>query len=123
MPPLPMAGLGLLDQPSPELRQAARRAGFHPFGNQMLRVDLVERIARALHDQRKGAAAFTPDLRLATSLGIGDATLTRILRALGFVSVAHAQWRWRGRRQRASTPSTPESAAFAALKSWKAGRS
>lgn len=123
MPPLPMAGLGLLDQPSPELRQAARRAGFHPFGNQMLRVDLVERIARALHDQRKGAAAFTPDLRLATSLGIGDATLTRILRALGFVSVAHAQWRWRGRRQRVSTPSTPESAAFAALKSWKARRS
>ncbi len=121
MPPLPMAGLGLLDQPSPELAAAARLAGFHVFGNQMLRVDLVERIARALHDQRKGAAAFAPDLQLATSLGIGSATLTRILRALGFVSVANAQWRWRGRRKSASTVSTPESPAFAALKSWKSG--
>lgn len=119
MPPLPMAGLGLLDQPSPELAKAARLAGFHPFGDQMLRVDLVERIARALHDQREGAAAFTPDLQLATSLGIGGATLGRIMRALGFVAVANAQWRWRGRRQRVSTPSTSDSPAFAALKSWK----
>jgi ATP-dependent RNA helicase SUPV3L1/SUV3 len=121
MPPLPMAGLGLLDEPSPELAAAARLAGFHAFGNQMLRVDLVERVARALHNQRKGAAAFVPDLQLATSLGIGAATLTRILRALGFVSVANAQWRWRGRRRPASTISTAESAAFAALKSWKGG--
>lgn len=121
MPPLPMPGLGLLDQPSPELAVAARLAGFHAFGDQMLRVDLVERIARALHDQRKGAAAFAPDLQLATSLGIGAATLSRILRALGFVSVANAQWRWRGRRKPVSNASTPESPAFAALKSWKSG--
>jgi ATP-dependent RNA helicase SUPV3L1/SUV3 len=120
MPPLPMAGLGLLDQPSPTLATAARLAGFHAFGDQMLRVDLVEKIACALHEQRKGAAAFAPDLQLATSLGIGAATLSRILRALGFVSVANAQWRWRGRRKPVSTISTPESPAFAALKSWKA---
>jgi ATP-dependent RNA helicase SUPV3L1/SUV3 len=120
MPPLPMAGLGLLDGPSPELATAARLAGFHAFGDQMLRVDLVEKIARALHDQRKGAAAFAPDLQLATSLGIGAATLSRILRALGFVSVANAQWRWRGRRKPVSAISIPESPAFAALKSWKA---
>jgi ATP-dependent RNA helicase SUPV3L1/SUV3 len=121
MPPLPMPGLGLLDGPSPELAVAARLAGFHAFGDQMLRVDLVERIARALHDQRKGAGTFAPNLQLSTSLGIGEATLGRILRALGFVSVANAQWRWRGRRKIASTVSTPESPAFAALKSWKSG--
>jgi ATP-dependent RNA helicase SUPV3L1/SUV3 len=122
MPPLPLAGLGLLDQPSAELVKGARLAGFHGFGDQMLRVDLVERIARALHDQRKGAAPFTPNLQLATSLGIGAATLARIMRALGFVSVANAQWRWRGRRKPVSTVSTPESAAFSVLKSWKAAR-
>jgi ATP-dependent RNA helicase SUPV3L1/SUV3 len=116
-----MAGLGLLDQPLPELAVAARLAGFHHFGDQMLRVDLVERIARALHDQRKGAGAFAPNLQLSTSLGIGEATLGRILRALGFVSVANAQWRWRGRRKPVSNVSTPESPAFAALKSWKSG--
>lgn len=120
MPPLPMAGLGLLDRPSPPLAQAARAAGFHHFGDQMLRVDLVERLARTLHDQRQGAAAFAPQLTLATSLGIGDATMMRILRALGFVCVSEGSWRWRGRRRapdRAATsaPSSP----FEVLKSWK----
>ena len=123
MPPLPMAGLGLLDRPTSELANAARVAGFHGFGDQMLRVDLVERIARALHDQRKGAGAFAPDLQLSTSLGIGEATLGRILRALGFVSLDNAQWRWRGRRKdRPAIASAPNAAsAFDVLRDWQAG--
>jgi ATP-dependent RNA helicase SUPV3L1/SUV3 len=122
MPPLPMAGLGLLDRPTTELAIAAGDAGFHHFGNQMLRVDLVERIARALHDQRKGATAFAPDLQLSTSLGIGEATLARILRALGFINVENAQWRWHGRRKaRPEIVAVSTGSAFDALRDWRGG--
>jgi ATP-dependent RNA helicase SUPV3L1/SUV3 len=102
MPPVPMPGLGLLDKPSPELARAAMQAGFDRFGDQMLRHDLVERLALALHEQRQGHAPFAPDRGLATRLGVGDATLGRILRALGFVPAGpdQAQWRWRGLKDR-----------------------
>lgn len=101
MPPLPMPGLGLLDRPSIELGKAARDAGYFAFGTQMLRHDLVERIARALHDQREGHKPFVPDVQLATSLGVGEETFGRVLRALGFAPMGQGrdnapQWRWRG---------------------------
>lgn len=104
MPPVPMPGLGLLDRPSPELSRAAASAGFHHFGEQMLRHDLVERVARAIHEGRNGPAPFRPDAHLATSLGVGGATYDRILRALGFVPVSGPEpglWRWRGLARRA----------------------
>jgi ATP-dependent RNA helicase SUPV3L1/SUV3 len=68
----------------------------------MLRHDLVERLALALHEQRQGHAPFVPDRGLATRLGVGEGTLGRILRAIGFVPVGSdpAQWRWRGLRDR-----------------------
>jgi ATP-dependent RNA helicase SUPV3L1/SUV3 len=118
MPPLPMAGLGLLDNPAPALAAAARDAGYHSFGSQMLRVDLVERIARALHEQRKGTTHFVPERDFAVSLGIGNATLSRILRALGFVQPLALQpqtWRWRGMRRPPGATPTTEGGAFAAL--------
>ena len=127
MPPLPMAGLGLLDQPSPALARAAIIAGYRAFGAQMIRVDLVERIARALHDQRQGPGAFTPDLTFSTSLGIGMATLDHVMRALGFQPVGvpqDAQWRWRGRKRAPleHRPVDNPASAFAALRDWQ-GRS
>ncbi|MEY2927686.1 MAG: hypothetical protein RL367_2163, partial [Pseudomonadota bacterium] len=99
MPHVPMAGLGLLDQPGVALAAAASDAGYARFGNQLIRIDLVERLARQLHDQRRGHHPFLPDAELATSLGIGTSTLARLLRVLGFVPVGQAgplQWRWRG---------------------------
>jgi ATP-dependent RNA helicase SUPV3L1/SUV3 len=68
----------------------------------MVRHDLVERLALALHEQRQGHAPFVPDRGLATRLGVGEATLGRILRATGFVPAGAdpAQWRWRGLRDR-----------------------
>ncbi len=120
MPPLPMPGLGLLDKADPPLAAAARTAGYRSFGDQMLRVDLVERVARALHDQRGGERDFVPDAQMAVSMGIGSATLSRIMRTLGFVTVGDAaanQWRWRGRRapRRDERPDNPAFAALGAL--------
>ncbi len=118
MPPLPMPGLGLLDRPSPDVAHAAIRAGYRRFGDQMLRVDLTERIARAVHDQRSGKEGFVPDRKIANALGIGDQTLSRILRALGFVALAPAQptlWRWRGRRTQNPVNTIQPQGPFAAL--------
>jgi ATP-dependent RNA helicase SUPV3L1/SUV3 len=124
MPPLPMAGLGLLDRPTPELERAALVAGYRKFGTQMLRIDLLERIARKVHEQRSGRQPFIPDRQLATTLGIGEATLTHILRALGFAPVTSdmpIQWRWRGVRRRPKEATNAGNTAFSALGEWNKG--
>ncbi len=122
MPPLPLPGLGLLDKPAPELGRAATAAGFRRFGAQMLRIDLVEKIARAAHDARGKDRTAQIDPALAVSLGVGDATFAQIMRALGFLPGSAAQphqWRWRGRPRRATAAPTPVNAAFAALADWR----
>jgi ATP-dependent RNA helicase SUPV3L1/SUV3 len=103
MPPTPMPGLTLLDKPAVGLAETARASGFYPFGDQMLRFDILERIATGVHNQRQGFGTFEPDVGLASSLGVGGATLERVLRGLGFVPVgSHSgpAWRWRGMRDR-----------------------
>lgn len=122
MPPLPLPGLGLLDKPAPELARAAAAAGFRRFGDQMLRIDLVEKIARAAHEARGKDRTVQIDPALAVSLGVGEATYARIMRALGFLPGAASQphhWRWRGRPRRDRTPAAPVNAAFAALADWR----
>ena len=120
MPPLPMPGLGLLDRPAPALAASARVAGYRDFGDQLLRVDLVERIARAAHDARGATPDFVPDPGLAVAMGIGQPTLARILRALGFSPAgdpAAPHWRWQG-RPRTRPAKRPDNPAFAALAGW-----
>jgi ATP-dependent RNA helicase SUPV3L1/SUV3 len=100
MPPIPMPGLGLLDRPPAKLADAACQAGYHQLGDQMIRLDLVERIAIKLHDQRDGNKPFIPDARLASTIGIGSETLARLMRSLGFMpsqqSALSGHWQWRG---------------------------
>src|SRR5690606_26023868 len=80
--------------------------GFRPLGSQAVRVDLVERIARAAHDSRarngKGARKpFAPDPALAISMGVKPETLARLMAQLGFrTAKARAgepqHWIWQG---------------------------
>ena len=49
-----------------------------------MRVDLVERIARAAHEARQGRKPFAPDPALATSMGLKPETLARLMAQLGF---------------------------------------
>ncbi len=123
VPPLPMPGLGILDRPAPELAAPARAAGYRAFGGQMVRIDLVERISRALHDQRKDAEQFTPSVALATSMGIGEATFSRIIHALGFRPAAGTRgaWRWRGLQRPSRRLGRPLNPSFAALGDWGKG--
>ncbi len=113
MPPVPMPGMGLLDKPGASLTEVARLAGYRAFGAQMIRVDLVERIARAAHDARGKDRVFVPNPALATSIGIGTETLSRVLRALGFHPMGGDppnRWHWRGRPRRKHEDVRPDGA-------------
>ena len=122
----PMAGLGLLDRPTQPLAIAAKISGYRSFSTQMLRIDLVERIARKIHEQRAGKLPFVPDTQLATSLGIGEGTLFEILLALGFKHLTVdtiTKWRWHGPKKPRQSSSTAQNPAFSALAAWKKHRS
>ena len=102
-------------------------AGFRRIGAQQVRIDLVERIARAAHDARAGRKPFAPDPALAVSMGVTPDTLAKLLAQLGFRSIAGggaAQWAWRGRPQPRVTPEPParRDNAFAALVELGIGR-
>ncbi|MBA2920981.1 helicase [Sphingomonas sp. MAH-20] len=115
MPALPPAGAVLL------AAGHAKTPGFRAIGRQQVRIDMVERIARAAHEAREGKRPFTPDPSLATSVGLEPKTLARLMLSLGFRALpaepgTEPAWRWHGRRrapdQRA--PVNPNSP-FAAL--------
>ena len=121
-PVLPREGATVLPRGVPGAQLAT---GFRPLAAQAVRVDLVERIARAAHDARQGRKPFAPDPALATSMGITAATLERLMAELGFRTVrgegeAPPAWVWRGRRppQRAERPAPSPTGAFAALAAW-----
>ena len=66
--------------------------------------------------RRGDGRLYTPDPKLAVSLGVGEATLGRILRAIGFHPVGQdrSQWRWHG-RPRHQPREAPKDGAFSAL--------
>ena len=93
--------------------------GYRAFGYVHVRIDLVERVVRALHDARKDKRSFDPDPSLATSFGIDSATFFAILRACGFRSGADGKWQWRNRPRHRAEPLKPKSPAFAVLEGWQ----
>lgn len=99
--------------------------GFRIIDKQAVRVDLVERLARALHDARRGKAPFTPDTALATSMGISSATLAKLMRQLGFrprlAADGAAGWVWQGRAPRPKAAGPVRDNGFAALAALKLG--
>ncbi|MBV8687596.1 MAG: helicase [Alphaproteobacteria bacterium] len=123
MPPLPPEGVTVLPCPANGERLLLQRLGFRALGPQMLRVDLVERLARHAHDARTGAGGAVVDQALATSLGLEPQAVAKLMRDLGFrPSESEAGWVFRGagRRRREARQVDP-SHAFAALAELKRG--
>ncbi|HVJ00813.1 MAG TPA: helicase-related protein [Sphingomonas sp.] len=99
--------------------------GFRPLGAQAVRVDLVERIARAAHESRAkegkgGRTPFAPDPALATSMGLTPETLARLMAQLGFRTAKAREgepqrWVWRGLTPVAKPAPPPADSPFAAL--------
>jgi ATP-dependent RNA helicase SUPV3L1/SUV3 len=113
----PREGATVLPRAAPG---AALIHGFRPLGAQAVRVDLVERIARAAHDARQGRKPFAPDPALATSIGVQAETLARLMAQLGFRTAKSTagqpqQWIWQGLTPVAKEKAPPRDNAFAAL--------
>ncbi len=49
-----------------------------------VRIDMVDRLARAMHDQRDGRAPFVPDANWIASVGLSRDRFARLMRALGY---------------------------------------
>jgi len=120
MPALPPPGAVSLPRPEPAAQAGWRKAGFRGVAGQMLRVDMVEKIARQLHDARaagkKAGQAFEPDAAFSTSAGVDPATFQRLLTDLGFRK-AKDGWTWRGRQtvREEAAPPVARHHGFAAL--------
>jgi ATP-dependent RNA helicase SUPV3L1/SUV3 len=105
--------------------------GYRPLGTQAVRVDLVERIARAAHDARArenkgGRKPFAPDPALATSMGLTPETLARLMAQLGFRTARGAEgqpqrWIWQGLVAPPRPKAPPRDNAFAVLAELKHG--
>ena len=111
MPRLPESGASVLDG-SADPRGAA--LAFRRLGSVWLRIDLAERLAAHAH-QVRGAGGDDPvDRALATSLGLDEEAVGRLMKEVGFEAKDGA-WKWRGRRPERRQPPQPTSHAFAAL--------
>jgi ATP-dependent RNA helicase SUPV3L1/SUV3 len=116
MPALPPEAGVVLPSPGEAERLLLARLGFRALGPQMLRVDLVERLARHAHEARAGKQARVVDEALVTSLGLQPPAIARLMKELGFrPSTGEAGWIWRGRARPRPEPRTDPSHAFAAL--------
>ena len=69
-------------------------AGYWPVGAQAVRVDMVERLARAMHDARTGATPFTPHETWPATLGLTREGFARLMRALGYRARDDNQFAW-----------------------------
>jgi ATP-dependent RNA helicase SUPV3L1/SUV3 len=123
MPPLPPESAVVLPCPADEERRRLQRLGFRALGPQMLRVDLVERLARHAHEARVGKDRPVVDEAFATSLGLKPQAVARLMRDLGFrPAEGEGDWVWRGRgRPQRDEREADPSHAFAALAGLKRG--
>lgn len=97
-------------------------AGFGVFGGRAVRLDMVERLAQAMHKARKGGAPFVPDANWQHMLGLGTEDFAQLMRGLGYRSAKVGEasgfaWKGRGRpRGRAErAPRVNPDSPFAAL--------
>jgi ATP-dependent RNA helicase SUPV3L1/SUV3 len=123
MPELPPQSSVVLATPGDERRALLTRLGYRALGPQMLRVDLVERLALHAHEARTGKQATVVDEALATSLGLQPQAIARLMKDIGFRPAATpAGWIWKGRGDtRPQKPNAPAGHAFAALAELRRG--
>jgi ATP-dependent RNA helicase SUPV3L1/SUV3 len=116
MPELPPQSSVLLTTPADERRALLTRLGYRALGPQMLRVDLVERLATHAHEARAGKQATVVDETLATSLGLQPQAIARLMKDIGFRPAATpAGWIWKGRGDTRPQVQVAPGHAFAAL--------
>jgi len=103
MPALPAAGAATLGGDA-DPRGAS--LAYRRLGSSWLRIDLADRLAAYAHQVRSSGGEDPVDRPLATSLGLSDEALARLMAEVGFRSEGDA-WKWRGNRTRRSEAPTP----------------
>ena len=91
LPPPGAATLGAEADP----RGAA--LAYRRLGPSWVRIDLADRLASHARKVRSAGGDDPVDPALATSVGLGEDALARLMNEIGFTKAGEA-WRWRGRR-------------------------
>ena len=111
MPALPPAGAATLAGDA-DPRGAA--LAFRRIGREWLRIDLADRLASHARHVRSSGGGEPVDAALATSLGLSEDAVERLMGEVGFTRAGDA-WRWRGRRGPRGDRPAAASHAFAEL--------
>ncbi|MFL6734077.1 MAG: helicase-related protein [Sphingomicrobium sp.] len=111
LPILPPPGAAVL---GPEVDARGAALAYRRIGRAWLRIDLADRLASHAHKVRAAKGDNPIDQDLATSVGLDQETIGRLMVEIGFARAGDA-WRWRGRRNRPEQPDRRPTNAFAAL--------
>ena len=105
MPMLPAAGAATL---ASETDPRGATLAYRRVGRSWIRIDLADRLASHARQVRSAGGDNPVDVELATSVGLDEEAVSRLMAEVGFTKAGDA-WRWRGRRvsrpDRRSTPS------------------
>ena len=111
MPGLPAAGTATL---GPEADPRGADLAYRRLGRTWIRIDLADRLASHARKVRSAGGDNPVDLEFATSLGLDDDAIAKLMSEVGFTKAGDA-WRWRGRRPPREDRRSPPSHAFAEL--------
>ena len=111
MPPLPAPGAAML---AAEADPRGAALAYRRLGSTWLRIDLADRLASHARKVRSAGGDDPVDRELATSIGLGDEALAKLMSDIGFAKAGDA-WRWRGRRGHPPDRSQARGHAFAEL--------
>ena len=111
LPALPAPGAAMLDA-SADPRGAT--LAYRRLGRDWIRIDLADRLASHARKVRSAGGRDPVDSSLATSVGLSEDAIARLMSEVGFTRAGDA-WRWRGRRPDRSDRKPSTSHAFAEL--------
>jgi ATP-dependent RNA helicase SUPV3L1/SUV3 len=111
MPALPGAGAATLTGEA-DARGAA--LAYRRVGRDWVRIDLADRLASHARKVRSAGGADPVDAELATSVGLTEEAVARLMAEVGFAKAGEA-WKWRGRHPPRVDPRAAPSHAFAEL--------
>jgi ATP-dependent RNA helicase SUPV3L1/SUV3 len=111
VPDLPAAGAATLAADA-DPRGAA--LAYRRLGREWIRVDLADRLASHAHKVRSAGGENPVDVDFATSIGLDEAAVARLMADIGFTR-SDGAWRWRGRRPARTGRRETDSHAFAGL--------
>ena len=94
MPAMPPAGAATL---GPEADPRGAALAYRRLGRDWIRIDLADRLASYAHKVRSSGGDNPVDAELATSVGLDEEAVARLMAEVGFAKAGEA-WRWRGRR-------------------------